>query len=74
VKRRPLTILDFLPADEIDGRTWTIREHSPLRRQWRFIRRLPGIVQVIVMLFVLAYALIVGFAAWLVTGALTMQL
>jgi hypothetical protein len=45
--RRPPTILDFFPADEIDPRTWTILEHSQLKRQWRTIRRMPVIVQII---------------------------
>jgi len=80
LKRHPLTILHFLPADEIDGRTWTIRDastsaqHSPLRRHWRFVRRLPVIVQVIVALFVLTWFVVCMCAGWLVTGALTMKL
>jgi hypothetical protein len=71
MRRRP-TILDFFPADEIDPRTWTFREHSRWRRQWRIVRRLPIIVQVIIALFALWWFTAVFFATWLVVGAATM--
>jgi hypothetical protein len=68
--RRPHT-LDFFEAD--DGRgTWTVREHSRLRRQWRFVRSLPGIVQFILALFALSWFTVVFFVSWLVVGGLTM--
>jgi hypothetical protein len=72
-RRRPPTILDFFPRDEIDDRTWTIREHSRLRKQWRAIRRLPVIVQILLALGVLAYVDIVATITWLVVGGLTMR-
>src|SRR5437660_9900303 len=37
-RRRPPTILDFFPPDEVDPRTWAIREHSRLRLYWRRLR------------------------------------
>ena len=71
-RRRPPTILDFFPRDEIDDRTWSIREHSRWPKQWRFIRRLPIIVQLILLLFVLAYVDVVATVTWIAIGALTM--
>lgn len=69
---RPPTILDFFPADEIDERTWTIREHSSLQRQWRAVRRMPIIVQVIIGLFALTWFTLVFCVTWLIVGGLTM--
>jgi uncharacterized membrane protein HdeD (DUF308 family) len=70
VRRRPHTI-DFFEADNRRGE-WTIREHSQLRRQWRWMRKLPGIVQVILALFALEWFTVVAFVTWLVVGGLTM--
>jgi hypothetical protein len=65
-KRRPL---DF----EDDGRgTWTVKEHSGFKRQWRFVRSLPYIVQFIILQFALAWFTICLFVSWLVIGTLTM--
>jgi hypothetical protein len=56
-----------------DGRgTWTIREHSQLKRQWRWVRRAPVIVQIIIGLFALTWFMVWFFATWLVVGGLTM--
>ncbi len=71
-RRRPPTILDFFPRDEVDDRTWSIREHSQLRRQWRFIRKLPYIVQFLLFVGWLSFVTIGAFIMWLVLGALTM--
>jgi hypothetical protein len=68
--RRPRT-LDFFEAD--DGRVWTIRDHSRLKRQWRFVRKLPDVVQFILLLFALTWFVLVASVSWLVTGALTMR-
>jgi hypothetical protein len=49
-----------------------IREHSRLRRQWRFIRSLPIIVQIILALFALTWFVLVFSVTRLVVGGLTM--
>jgi len=49
-----------------------IREHSQFKRQWRFVRRLPVIVQIILALFALEWFVFCFFVSWLVTGALAM--
>jgi hypothetical protein len=48
--------------------TWTVREHSQLKRQWRWVRRAPVLVQIIIALFALTW-----FVTWLVVGGLTMR-
>jgi hypothetical protein len=63
--------VDFFEADDRRG-TWTIREHSQLKRQWRWVRRAPVIVQIIIALFALTWFTVVFFATWLVVGGLTM--
>jgi hypothetical protein len=45
--------------------------HSRLRRQWRFIRSLPIIVQIILTLFALTWFVLVFSVTWLVVGGLT---
>jgi len=72
VRRRPPTILDFFPRDEIDPRIWTIREHSQLKQQWRAIRRLPVILQIILFQLWLSFVVIGAFVLWLIIGGLTM--
>jgi hypothetical protein len=52
--------------------TWTIREHSQLKRQWRWVRRAPVIVQIIIALFALTWFMLWFFATWLVVGGLMM--
>jgi len=59
-------------ADDRRG-TWTVREHSQLKRQWRFVRRLPVIVQVIIALFAFTWFMLWFFVTWLVVGGLTMR-
>jgi uncharacterized membrane protein HdeD (DUF308 family) len=75
MRRRPLQhvpkILDFFEDDDRRG-TWTIREHSQLKRQWRWVRRAPVIVQIIIGLFALTWFMVCFFATWLVVGGLTM--
>jgi hypothetical protein len=64
-------VLDFFEAD--DGRgVWTIKERSQLRKQWRWVRRAPVIVQIITALFALTWFMLWFFATWLVVGGLTM--
>jgi len=66
ITRRPISAAEVaaLAGIELDPRplefeaddrrgTWTVREHSQLKRQWRFVRRLLVIVQVIIALFAL---------------------
>lgn len=65
-------VIDFFQADG-GGGEWTIKEHSQLKRQWRFIRRLPWIVQFILALFALTWFTVVFFVTWLVVGGLTMR-
>jgi hypothetical protein len=63
-------VLDFFEAD--DGRgVWTIKERSQLRKQWRWVRRAPVIVQIITALFALTWFMLWFFATWLVVGGLT---
>jgi uncharacterized membrane protein HdeD (DUF308 family) len=70
--RRPPKVLDFFEVD--DGRgVWTIREHSQLRKQWRWVRRAPVIVQIIIALFALTWFTICFSVSWLVVGGLTMR-
>ena len=58
---------------EADRRgTWTVREHSQLKRQWRWVRRAPVIVQIIIALFALTWFMLWFFVTWLVVGGLTM--
>ena len=75
MRRRPLQhvpkVLDFFEDDDHRG-TWTIREHSQLKRQWRWVRRAPVIVQIIIALFALTWFTVCFFATWLVVGGLTM--
>jgi uncharacterized membrane protein HdeD (DUF308 family) len=75
MRRRPLQhvpkVLDFFEDDDRRG-TWTIREHSQLKRQWRWVRRAPVIVQIIIGLFALTWFTVCFFATWLVVGGLTM--
>ena len=85
IKRRPISAaevaalagieLDRRPLEfEDDGRsTWTIREHSQLKRQWRRVRRAPVIVQIIIALFALTWFMLWFFVTWLVVGGLTMR-
>jgi hypothetical protein len=68
-RRRPR--VDFFEADDHRG-TWAIREHSQLKRQWRFIRRLPVMVQIIIAQFALTWFVFVFCLTWLVVGGLTM--
>jgi hypothetical protein len=69
--RLPREVLDFFQPD--DGRgTWTIREHSQLKRQWRAVRRMPVIVQIIIGLFALTWFVLVFCVTLLVVGGLTM--
>ncbi len=67
--------LDPRPLEFEDDRrgTWSIREHSQLKRQWRFVRRLPVIVQFILALFAAWWFTFVFFVTWLVVGGLTMR-
>jgi hypothetical protein len=67
--------LDPHPLEfEADHRgTWTVREHSQLKRQWRSVRRAPVIVQIIIALFALTWFTVVFFVTWLVVGGLTMR-
>ena len=58
-------------ADDRRGQ-WSIREHSQLKRQWRWVRRAPVIVQIIIALFALTWFTVVFFVTWLVVGGLTM--
>ena len=71
--RVPREVIDFFEADDRRG-TWTIREHSQLRRQWRWVRRAPVIVQIIIALFALTWFMLWFFVTWLVVGGLTMPL
>jgi uncharacterized membrane protein HdeD (DUF308 family) len=66
--------LDPRPLDlEDDGRgEWSNREHSQLKRQWRWVRRAPVIVQIIIALFALTWFMLWFFVTWLVVGGLTM--
>jgi hypothetical protein len=70
--RIPREVIDFFEADDRRGE-WSIREHSRLKRQWRWVRRLPIILQVLLALGVLAYVDIVATISWLVVGGLTMR-
>ena len=70
MRRRP-DVVNFFEADDHRG-AWTIREHSRLKRQWRFVRKLPYIVQFILFLFALTWFVLVSFVSWLVVGGLTM--
>jgi hypothetical protein len=63
--------LEPLEAEKHRG-TWTIREHSQLKRQWRWVRRMPVLVQIIIALFALTWFMLWFFATWLVVGGLTM--
>jgi hypothetical protein len=62
---------DILEFDDRRG-AWTFREHSQLRRQWRFVRSLPYIVQFIIALFALTWFMLWFFVTWLVVGGLMM--
>jgi hypothetical protein len=70
--RVPREVIDFFEADDHRG-TWTIREHSQLKRQWRWVRRAPIMVQIIIALFALTWFMLWFFATWLVVGGLTMR-
>jgi hypothetical protein len=82
---RPISAEEFaaLAGIELDERPlefepdrrgeWTVREHSQLKRQWRFVRKLPYIVQFILFLFALTWFTICFFVSWLVTGGLMMM-
>jgi uncharacterized membrane protein HdeD (DUF308 family) len=72
LQRVPREVIDFFEADDRRG-TWTIREHSQLKRQWRWVRRLPVLVQIIIGLFALTWFMLCFFATWLVVGGLTMM-
>src|SRR5260370_18636470 len=63
--------LEPLEAEQHRG-SWTVREHSQLRRQWRFVRRLPIILQIILALFWLTFVAIMTGVFLLVGGALMM--
>ena len=63
--------LEPLEAENHRG-TWTVREHSQLKRQWRFVRRMPVIVQIIIALFALTWFTLVFCVTLLVVGGLTM--
>jgi hypothetical protein len=80
MRRRPQHMpkaLDFFEDDDRRG-TWTIREHpersskGQFKRQWRWVRRAPVIVQIIIGLFALTWFMVCFFASWLVIGGLTM--
>jgi hypothetical protein len=58
-----------LDAENYRG-TWTIREHSAWRRQWRWLRRQPVIVQMIVGVFAAQWFVVVAFVSWLATMAM----
>jgi hypothetical protein len=72
--------LDPQPLEfEEDRRgTWKIRDastsaqHSQFKRQWRWVRRMPVLVQIIIALFALTWFMLWFFATWLVVGGLTM--
>jgi hypothetical protein len=63
ITRRPISAAEVaaLAGIELDRRPlefepdrrgeWTIREHSQLKRQWRWVRRAPVLVQIIIALF-----------------------
>jgi hypothetical protein len=86
ITRRPISAAEVaaLAGIELDPRplefeedrrgAWTIKEHSQLRKQWRWVRRAPVIVQIIIALFALTWFTVVFFVTWLVTGALMMPL
>jgi hypothetical protein len=85
IARRPISAAEVaaLAGIELDARplefeadhrgTWTVREHSQLKRQWRWVRRAPVIVQIIIGLFALTWFMLWFFATWLVVGGLTMR-
>ena len=71
MSRRRRDVIDIFEAD--DGRgVWSISEHSRWRRQWRAVRRLPIILQILLLLAWLELVATGTFVAWLVVGGLTM--
>jgi hypothetical protein len=78
ITRRPISAAEVaaLAGIELDAEndrgTWTIRGRSQLKRQWRAIRRMPVIVQIIIGLFALTWFTLVFCVTLLVVGGLTM--
>ena len=70
--RLPCEAIDFFQADDHRG-AWTIKEHSQLKRQWRAVRRMPVIVQIIIGLFALTWFTLCFCVTLLVVGGLTMR-
>ena len=78
--RRPMSAEEFAalagielePLEfEADRRgAWTVCEHSQLKRQWRWVRRAPVLVQIIIALFALTWFMLWFFVTWLVVGGL----
>jgi len=62
--------LDFEPDR---GGEWKVREIPRWRRQWRAIRSLPIIVQILLLLAWLEFTVILTFITWLFVGGVVMK-